>query len=76
MVCTYSGGHAGMVFAEVDFEEPFGGQNVDGQASVPQGNAEAQFRLALKVDLVALWMPTTRTRSNAACATALGFNEA
>ena len=41
-----------MIFAKVYFEESFGGQDVDGQTSVPQRHAQAQFGLAFEVDLV------------------------
>ena len=41
-----------MVFAKVDVEEAFGGQDVDGQTAVPERDAEAQSRLAFEVELV------------------------
>ena len=41
-----------MVFAKVDVEEAFGGQDVDGQTAVPERDAEAQLGLTFEIDLV------------------------
>src|SRR5438132_3118638 len=41
-----------MVFAEIDVEESFGGQDVDGQSAVPKCNSKAQPVLTFEVDLV------------------------
>jgi hypothetical protein len=44
----------GVVFAEVDFEESFRGQNVYRQAAVPERDAEPQHRPAFQIDFAAV----------------------
>ncbi len=41
-----------MVFTEIQVQDSFGWQDVDGQSAMPEGDTEAQFGLAFEVKLV------------------------
>ena len=44
----------GMVFAKLDFEVAFGGQNIHGQTSMPQRDAKPKLCLAFQADFAAM----------------------
>src|SRR5690242_8129521 len=46
------GGPGRVIFAEADVEESFSGEHVDGEAPMPQSDAEAELCLPLEINLV------------------------
>src|SRR5271154_7574375 len=43
-----------MIFAKLNFEVAFGGENIHGQAAMPQGDPKPKFCLAFQAELAAM----------------------